>query len=398
MIGVGRLEAREQRAEVEKWQTGLKGLFAGIAHRFFRSEVRERAERYLAGLLGQLERKNGWQMAEYLGESGPQGVQRLLNSACWDADAVRDDLRDYVFEHLGDDDAVLVIDETGFLKKGTKSAGVQRQYSGTAGRIENCQIGVFLVYASVKGKAFLDRELYLPKVWAGDASRREEAGIPTDVQFATKPELARRMLERTLGAKVPAKWVAGDEVYGDDTHLRQWLESEDRSYVLAVSCNHRVWQDGSQVTADMLIGGLPASEWRTLSAGDGSLGPRLYDWVRVRLSSDGPADKARWLLARRSLSDPSDLAYYRASGSKETTLAKLVQVAGRRWTIEESFERAKGLVGLDQYEVRTWKAWYRHVTLGLLAHAYLEVIRSQSAETTGEGRPKKGELRMNCCL
>jgi SRSO17 transposase len=398
MQSVGRSEARQQRAELENWWSELESLFGRIAHEFFRLEVRLRAQRYLTGLLGSIERKNGWQMAEQLGETGPQGVQRLLNSARWDADAVRDDLRDYVIEHLGDDGAVLVIDETGFLKKGTKSAGVQRQYSGTAGRIENCQVGVFLAYGSAKGKAFLDRELYLPKVWADDLSRREEAGIPADVQFATKPELARRMLERAFAANVPASWVAGDEVYGNDGDLRQWLEAEGRPYVLAVSCNHRIWQDGTQVQTDALIAGLPANEWRTLSAGEGSQGPRLYDWVRVRLSSEEIPDKAQWLVARRSLSDPSKVAYYRASGPKDTTLSALVQIAGLRWTIEEGFERAKGLVGLDQYEVRKWNAWYRHVTLALLAHAYLEVIRSRAAEATSQGEVKGGDLETNCCL
>jgi SRSO17 transposase len=398
MQSVGRSEARQQRAELENWQSGLESLFARIGHGFFRLEVRLRAQRYLAGLLGSVERKNGWQMAEQLGESGPQGVQRLLNSARWDADAVRDDLREYVIEHLGDGDGILVIDETGFLKKGIKSAGVKRQYSGTAGRIQNCQIGVFLAYASDRGKAFLDRELYLPKDWVDDPSRLEEAGVPADVRFATKPELARRMLERAFGANVPASWVAGDEVYGNDGNLRQWLEASDRAYVLAVSCNNRIWQDGSQVQVDTLIAGLPANEWRTLSAGEGSQGPRLYDWVRVRLSSEEIPDKAQWLLARRSLSDPSDVAYYRAYGPKETTLSALVQIAGRRWTIEEGFERAKGLVGLDQYEVRKWNAWYRHITLALLAHAYLEVVRGRAVETTSQKGAKGGDLETNCCL
>jgi SRSO17 transposase len=398
VIGVGSSEERDQRAELENWQSDLKALFARTAHRFFRAEVRQRAQRYLAGLLGQVERKNGWQMAEHLGESGPQGVQRLLNAATWDANAVRDDLRDYVVEHLGDPNGVLVIDETGFVKKGSKSAGVQRQYSGTAGRIENCQIGVFLVYASTNGKAFLDRELYLPSIWAEDRPRREEAGVPDDVQFATKPELARRMLERAFGANVPASWVAGDECYGNDGNLRHWLESEGRAYVLVVSCNHGVWQDRKQVPANAMIAALPAEDWRTISAGEGSQGPRLYDWIRVRLPYEGNPDKAQWLLARRSLSDPSEIAYYRAHGSSDTTLAELVRVVGRRWTIEECFEQAKGLVGMDQYEVRKWVAWYRHVTLALLAHAYLEVMRSRDEQQADQDEVEKGGLETSCCL
>jgi SRSO17 transposase len=374
------METKEQaqRAAIEGWQAGLETLYARIARRFRRSEVRGRARRYLAGLLERVERKNGWQLAEHLGEVGPQGVQRLLNAARWDADAVRDDLRAYVIEHLGEPDGVLIVDETGFLKKGTKSVGVQRQYSGTAGRIENCQIGVFLAYAGSAGRAFLDRELYLPKEWAADDDRRREAGVPTAAVFATKPSLARRMLERAFAAKVPAAWVAGDEVYGDATDLRRWLEARGAAYVLAVSCSHRLWQAGQQHRAAELIATVPSVSWTTLSAGAGSQGERLYDWTWIRLPYASAAGWAHWLLARRSLSDPTEVAYYRAFGPAASTLAALVRVAGARWAIEENFEDAKGMVGLDQYEVRKWEAWYRHITLALLAHAYLAVTRRQA--------------------
>jgi SRSO17 transposase len=370
-------QGQPSRDEVENWQAGLEEIHALIAHRFRRSEVRQRSRRYLAGLLGRVDRKNGWQMAEQLGERGPQGVQRLLNAADWDTEAVRDDLRDYVVEQLGDDQGVLVVDETGFLKKGTKSVGVKRQYSGTAGRIENCQIGVFLAYASPKGKAFLDRELYLPEEWAGNQDRRKEAGVPAEVEFATKPKLARRMLERAFGAGVPASWVAADSVYGNDGSLRAWLESGGRAYVMEVSCAHSIWQDGESNRADEVIGAQLDEAWTTLSAGKGSQGPRLYDWTWVRLSYTGKPGTARWLLARRSLSDPTEIAYYRVFGPEEATLAALVKVAGSRWTIEEGFEQAKEVVGLDQYEVRKYNAWYRHITLSLLAHAYLEATRSR---------------------
>jgi len=211
-------------AEVAGWEAGLDALHARIAPRFARPEVRRRARGYLRGLLCPVERKNGWQVAERIGEATPDGVQRLLNAARWDADGVRDDLRAYVLEHLGDPAAVLVVDETGFLKKGTKSVGVQRQYSGTAGRIENCQVGVFLAYAAPAGYAFLDRELYLPAGWAGDAARRKEAGVPAPVAFRTKPRLAEAMLERAASAGAPAGWVTADEVYGGDRRLRVWLE------------------------------------------------------------------------------------------------------------------------------------------------------------------------------
>jgi SRSO17 transposase len=239
------------------WRGGLDALHGRIGHRFRRSEARERAKRYLAGLLERVERKNGWQLAEQLGEPGPQGVQRLLNAADWDVDAVRDDLRAYVTEHLGHPAGVLIVDETGFLKKGTKSVGVQRQYSGTAGRIENCQIGVFLGYASNHGRAFLDRELYLPQAWARDSARRGEAGVPAAVTFATKPQLAQRMLARAFAAAVPAAWVSGDEIYGDDGVLRRWLAEGAHPYVLAVACSHPVWQAGTQERADRLIAALP---------------------------------------------------------------------------------------------------------------------------------------------
>jgi SRSO17 transposase len=382
-------EERAEREVIEGWRAGLAALHARIAGRFRRSEVRERARRYLAGLLERVERKNGWQLAEHLGEAGPHGVQRLLNAARWDADAVRDDLRAYVIEQLGDPDGVMIVDETGFLKKGTKSVGVQRQYSGTAGRIENCQVGVFLAYAGSAGRAFLDRELYLPKEWVADDARRREAGVPADAGFATKPVLARRMLERAFAAEVPAAWVAGDAVYGDASDLRRWLEGRNAAYVLAVSCSHMIWQAGQQQRAVDLIATVPSVAWVTLSAGVGSQGERLYDWTWIRLPYESPAGLAQWLLARRSLSDPTEVAYYRAFGPADTTLAALVRVAGARWAIEENFEDAKGMVGLDQYEVRKWDAWYRHVTLALLAHAYLAATRRQARRADQE----KGAVR-----
>jgi SRSO17 transposase len=372
-------ETWDQRADVEGWRAGLDLLHARIAGRFRRAEVRVRVRRYLAGLLERVERKNGWQLAEHLGEAGPQGVQRLLNAAHWDAAAVRDDLRRYVVEHLGAPDGVAVVDETGFLKKGTKSVGVKRQYSGTAGRVENCQVGVFLAYASRRGRAFLDRELYLPEEWATDAERRAEAGVPPDVGFATKGHLAKMMLRRAFAAGVPIAWVTGDEVYGADGRLRRWLEEQRHPYVLAVSRGRRVVVQGRHQRVEALVAALPATAWVRHAAGEGSQGPRWYDWARVQLDTPEPAVMAPWALVRRSLSDPSDLAYYRAYGPATTTLEELVRVAGTRWAIEEGFAQAKDLVGLDQYEVRRWPAWYRHITLALLAHAYLEVTRTQAA-------------------
>lgn len=376
----------EQLVQIAAWQEALTVLQDRIAPRFARPEVQRRAGRFLAGLLAPVERRNGWQVAEQLGERSPDGVQRLLRTARWDAEAVRDDLRAYVVEHLGDAQAVLVIDETGFLKKGDKSVGVARQYSGTAGRIENCQIGVFLAYASPRGRAFLDRALYLPKAWAEDAPRREAAGIPPAVSFATKGVLARTMLTRAFAAQVPAAWVTGDEVYGNDGALRRWLEGEQRPYVLAVACAHPVWQEGIQVRADVLVEHLPAEGWQRIEVGAGSKGPRRYDWACARLPSWMEDGWAQWLLIRRSVSDPGEVAFYRAYGREHTTVAELARVAGTRWAIEEGFQRAKE-IGLDQYEVRRWEGWHRHITLCLLAHAFLEATRAAATEKGGRRAP-----------
>jgi SRSO17 transposase len=365
----------------------LAALHARIAPRFARAEMRRRVRRYLDGLLGPVERKNGWQLAEYLRETGPQGVQRLLNAADWDAEAVRDDLRAYVWEHLADEPSgVLVIDETGFLKKGRKSAGVARQYSGTAGRRENQQIGVFLLYASTRGAAFIDRALYLPDEWMGDAARRAEARIPVGVGFATKGELARDLFARAFAAGVRVRWVVGDSVYSGD-ELRRWLEGQGQPYVLAVPETHGIWTRGRQEPVQALVAHLPPDAWTCLSAGEGSQGPRWYDWACLALPYAGAAGAAHWLLARRSLSDPTEFAYYRVYGPADTSVAEMVRVAGARWTIEEGFEQAKGEVGLDQYEVRRYDAWYRHITLALLAHAYLEVTRLAATQDGKGGEP-----------
>ncbi len=372
----------EQIAQIAAWREELDALHARITPHFRRPEVRARAGKFLAGLLEPIERRNGWQLAEALGERSPDGVQRLLRTARWDADAVRDDLRAYVVEHLGDPGAVLVIDETGFLKKGSKSVGVARQYSGTAGRIENCQIGVFLAYASPRGHAFLDRALYLPKAWAEDAARREAAGVPQNVRFATKGELAQAMLARACAAEVPAAWLTGDEVYGNDGSLRRWLEAQRRPYVLAVACSHPVWQAGVQVRADALVADIPDDGWQRLAVGAGSKGPRVYDWACGRLPYETEEGWAQWLLIRRSVSHPEDIAFYRAFGPEESTIADLSRVAGRRWVIEEGGQRAKE-VGLDQYEVRRWDGWYRHITLCLLAQAFLQITRAGASGEKG---------------
>jgi SRSO17 transposase len=369
----------------------LAELSGRIAPRFGRAEVRSRVGRYLRGLLATVERKNGWQLAEELGDANVHGVQRLLAEAEWDEEAVRDDLRAYVIEHLGEAGGVLVVDETGFVKKGKKSAGVARQYSGTAGRRENSQIGVFLLYASRSGYAFIDRALYLPEEWTADRVRCREAGIPDEVGFATKGELAQQMLARAFAAGVPADWVLGDTIYGYD-EMRMVLEKQQKNYVLAVSETHTVWVQGRQQPVGLLAALLPKEAWVVLSAGEGSKGPRLYEWAWLLLpaQTEAPSTHARWVLMRRSLSDPSERAYYRVYGPTTITLPEVVQVTGSRWRIEEGYEQAKGEVGLDQYEVRRWRAWYRYVTLALLAYAALVVTRGQA-----RAREKKVEQPMS---
>ena len=380
---------RAEVGEVVRWAEGIKRVHECIAGRFRRPEPRRRVLDYLRGLLSPVERKNGWQLAEQAGDATPDGVQRLLSTHRWDAGLVCDDLAGYVVEHLADAAAVLVVDETGFLKKGDKSVGVQRQYSGTAGRIENCQIGVFMAYAGARGRTLLDRELYLPQVWAEDWERRREAGVPENVSFRTKPQLAQVMLERALELGVPFSWVAGDAVYGSDRNLRLMLEREGLSHVLAIKRSEKLWawtEKGSrQVRADQLASQVDETGWVRCSAGDGAKGPRVYDWAAVDIRPLREPGKGYWLLARRSLADPGELAYYVCYGPEGTTLEQLARVAGTRWATPECFEEAKGQVGLDQYEVRRWDGWYGHITLAMLAQAYLSVIRHQAMEEGEKG-------------
>ncbi len=372
--------SRTSEEEVRAWAGELSEVGARIGQRFARAEPRERVLGYVRGLLSDIERKNSWQLAEWAGDAAPYGVQHLLGRAVWDADAVRDDLRTYVTAHLADADSVLVIDETGFLKKGDQSVGVQRQYSGTAGRIENCQIGVFLAYATPRGRAFLDRALYLPRSWTNDPVRCKAARVPAEVTFATKPQLAVRMLKRAWAAGVKAQWVTADEVYGSDTAFRRTLEERRQAFAVVVPSTQRLWIDLEQWLVSEMAEDAPADARHRLSAGDGAKGPRVYDWVRWPFAGPDPAFQ-HWVLARRSVADPTELAYYFCGGPPATTLEALVHVAGSRWAIEDSFEAAKGEVGLDQYEVRSWRGWYRHVTLALFAHAFLAVVRAQAAPT-----------------
>lgn len=320
----------------------LDRLHARIGGRFTRAEPRVRARDYLLGLTAGLERKNGWTLAERAGAVSPDGMQRLLRRADWDVDGVRDDLRDYVVDHLGGKDGVLIVDDTGFLKKGTRSAGVQRQYSGTAGRTENCQIGVFLAYASPRGHALIDRELYLPESWTSDRGRCRAADVPDEVEFATKPRQAMAMIERTVQAGVPFGWITADEAYGQVKYLRFWLEQHDLAQVLATKVNDTlVATDFGQARADDLIAKMPAGSWRRLSVGAGAHGPREYDWARVPIRILWRPGRGHWLLARRSISDPTEIAYYVCYGPRRSTLLDLAWIAGTRWRVEECFQQAK---------------------------------------------------------
>jgi SRSO17 transposase len=349
---------------------------ARIAARFARVEPRRRVRAFLLGLLAGLPRTNCWTIAEHAGEASPDGMQHLLSGAVWDADAVRDDLRGYVIEHLGDPDAVLVVDETGDVKKGAATVGVQRQYTGTAGRVENAQVAVYLAYASRAGYAFIDRALYLPKSWTADAARCAAAGVPDDVPFATKPAQATQMVVRALDAGTPARWVAGDEVYGADPRLRTELVRRRVGSVLAIAKDHPISTRIGSRRADELARRLPRQAWQRLSAGTGAKGERFYDWALID-TVDAAADPDRtgshWLLLRRHRRT-GELAFYRAYSPIPVPLAALVRVAGTRWQIEESFQSSKELSALDEHQVRRWDSWHRWTILAMLAHAFLSVL------------------------
>src|SRR4051794_27481271 len=326
------------RSEAEDWAEELEAVAGRIAPRFGRAEPRRRALAYLQGLLAPLERKNGWHLAEAAGDHTPNGMQEFLARVHWDADALRDDLRAYVVEHLGDDDAVLVLDETGFLKKGTKSAGVHRQYSGTAGRVENCQIGVFLGYASRYGQALIDRRLYLPEAWAQDEARRAKAGVPEEITFATKPEIARDLIAAALDAGASCAWVLADALYGSDSRLRRMLETREQPYVLAVRSNHclRFWTEEGLEETDpaAMADALARDAWATHAAGEGAKGLRLYEWARIALPSTAAPGFEHWLLIRRSRREPDKRAYSFVFAPVGVSLGELAGAAGLRWTID----------------------------------------------------------------
>ncbi|WP_245871496.1 IS701 family transposase [Asanoa hainanensis] len=372
---------------VDRWLTELDRFCERIGPRFGRVEPRSRAARYMCGLAAGLDRRNGWTIAEHAGEVSPDGMQRLLRRAEFDVDGVRDDVRELVVGHLGDPDAVLVIDDTGFLKKGRRSAGVQRQYSGTAGRTENCQIGVFMAYVSATCHALIDRDLYLPQSWIDDRARCRQAGIPDAAQFATKPRIAIAMLQRAIEGGVPFGWVAADEVYGQVPYLRTWLEDKRIPYVLATRRDDTVsGRDWREVVCVQDLATLPAAKWKRISCGAGAHGQRFYDWARLPVRPEWRHGFGHWVMARRSISDPTDIAYYLCYAPARTTLTRLARTAGRRWPVEECFQQAKNEAGLDQYQARDWRAWYAHITLSMATHALLVVAKSLATQANPASR------------
>jgi SRSO17 transposase len=368
-----------------RWQSAFTAVLDTLELRFARYEPLRHAAGLMLGMLAPLERKNCWTIAEQRGHRSPDGLQHLLARAKWDADAVRDDVRGYVLGAFADPGAVLVVDETGDVKKGGETVGVQRQYTGTAGRIENAQVAVYLTYATARGHALIDRALYLPKSWTGDGSRRERAGVPATVQFATKPALATAMIRRAVAAGTPAAWVTGDEVYGADPILRATVRELGLGYVLQVAANRRVRTHAGPLRVDAIPALLDARSWQTYSCGRGAKGHRDYAWAWIGIRPDpGDPDSSRagehHLLIRRTRST-GELAYLRCWTPRPTSLAELVRVAGQRWRIEESFQAAKGLVGLDQHQVRRWTSWHRWTTLAMLAHAFLAVATAIERDT-----------------
>jgi SRSO17 transposase len=370
----------------------LEAAAVRLRAHFRRPAAAAHAADYLRGLVADVERKNGWQLAERAGYEHPRGIQRVLDRYAWDADAVRDDLRAYVVAALGDPAGVLVVDETGFPKQGTHSAGVARQYCGTLGKRANCQIGVFLGYAGPAGHAGLDRALYLPQDWTDDRARCRAAGIPDAAAFQTKPRLALTLVERALDAGVPAAWVAADEVYGNDSKFRRPLEARGQAYVLAVRSNQPVstwppYGPPAEHTAATLAASVPPADWHRLSCGDGAQGPRRYDWAHVPVR---PALREGWVhavLVRRHPERTEEVAFYLVYAPAATPLEEIVRAAGARWTIDDLFKLAKGQVGLDHYEVRSWQGWYRHVTLALLAFAALTISARHGAAKGGRRTP-----------
>ena len=389
------------------WDAAFVEFHARFAHIFQRAQSREQSGKYVRGLMSKAERKNGWQLAEAIGDATPDRTQRLLYNAQWDADQARDILMDYVVDQIGDEDGIGIVDETGFIKKGNKSAGVARQYTGTAGKIENSQVGTFLAYATAAGHTLIDRRLFLPEAWVQDAERRNKAHIPVGVVHETKPEQAVAMLRHAWARGVKMKWVTGDEVYGSAGHFRDAVANAGKLYVMAVTKSTPVWQkrpktlapdkstptlgrpktrekvaagqSSHQTVSEVVVGFQPAC-WQRLTTSIGSKGPIEYDWAMQRVveRSNNLPGRDAWLLARRSCSNPDEIAYYLSNAHAETSLDMLCKIAAQRFRVEQCFEETKGETGLDHYEVRFFHSWYRHITMSMMAHAWLMVMRREA--------------------
>jgi SRSO17 transposase len=380
----------ETLRDVELWADWFEDFFASLASLFCRVEPRRTARAYLKALLGPVERKNSWQIAAYMGEAAPDKVKDLLRKTRWSWSDLQGRVRAFVVEYLGDPDAVLVLDETAFLKKGSKSVGVAPQYAGITGQTENCQVAVFLAYVTTAGRALIDFSLYLGKTWAGNRERCQEAGVPRDRAKAvvTKPELGRRLLERARCAGVPFAWVAADSLYGQDRKLRAALERHGKAYVMAVPCDETVITPGTgPVRVDRLAATIPLVFERR-SCGHGAKGERYFDWALTEVTWPSAAGTPRrgWqhlLLIRRSIADPAEVAYYAVHARTGVTLPTLVKIAGMRWGVEDCFETAKSDCGLDQYEVRHGEPWHRHIALAIAAFAFLAITATRTARLAG---------------
>lgn len=389
-------ELKTTANDVVRWALELRHLHARMAPFFARPEPRHRCLLYLQGILSDVARKNGWHLAEQAGETRPDGMQRLLTDAVWDEGRVRDELRKYVLEHLGEPHAIVAIDETSFPKRGDKSAGVAPQYCGTTGQVENCQVGVFLSYVSTKGHTLIDRELYLPLKWIEDRERCLQAGIPETVRFQTKCELARRMMERLHCAQIPISWVVADTVYGNNLDLRTWLEDHQYFFVLAVANTEQIGimtSDGPKLMtvkeAEQLS--VQPQNWQQFSVKTSTKGPLTFDWACVPILHQWADDRQHWLLIRRIPSNPTEKTYYLVFGPAGTTLETMAWAIGRRWCIEEEFENGKDL-GLDHYEVRSFVGWFRHITLVLLVLAILTVICAKERYSSVVSEPNRTSL------
>jgi SRSO17 transposase len=401
----------------ERWSVSLLDYLTRFQPLFVHDSPREQFGKYIRGLLAPVLRKNGWQLAEAVGDARPDRTQRLLYSARWQADTARDLNRAYAAERLGTPEGIGVVDESGFLKQGPYSVGVKRQYSGTAGRTENCQIATFLAYVTPRGQTLIDRRLYLPEEWCTDQARRQHAQVPDDVSFQTKPQQALAMLQAAWAAQVPMRWVTGDAVYGDARYLREAIQEAGRWYVLGVSSTTPVWlsrpalvtpswlgigrephrlhlAEGAPawMTVAAAIATVPAHRWSRMSVQDGEKGPIVYEWTRLRVveRADGLPGRTLWLLARRSVTDPTEIKYYLSNAPRTQSLFTLARVASTRFAVEQCFKEAKGQTGLDQYEVRRWHSWHRHITLAMMAHTWLTVMRAEEAEWEATAGQKGG--------